>query len=244
MLLTDRTHRRARINYFIRTGAFAYSFVVLGLHGWQLGFGAFFFLLLAVQFLVYPHLVYARARRAPDPKRAEEINLYVDSGLLGAWIAALHFPTWIVYAALFSTSLNATVIRGAVGAMWSIGCFGAGAALGVAAFGFGFLPETSGVVTFLCFAGSLGYTAWVGYVVYRQNLRLSAAREDLRAGEERYRLIAENAGDLIAMVDHNGRWLYTSPSYQRIFEPAELAPGEDVFHRLHPDDGERLRVAL
>jgi PAS domain S-box-containing protein len=237
-------HRRARINYCIRTGAFAYSFLVIGLHGWQLGFGGLFWALLAAQFLVYPHLAYLRARRAADPKRVEETNLYIDSGLLGIWIAALHFPTWIVYAALFSTSLNATVIRGAVGAMWSIGCFGAGAALGVAALGFGFAPATSAAVTLLCFAGALAYSGAVGWVVYRQNLRLAAGREALRASEERYRLIAENAGDLIGMVDHAGRWLYTSPSYQRILEPADLETGTDALRRLHPGDAERLRVAL
>jgi len=128
--------------------------------------------------------------------------------------------------------------------MFSIGCFGAGAALAIATFGFAFAPAASEAVIILCFAGSLAYTAAVGFVVYRQNLRLAAGREDLRKSEERYRLIAENAGDLIAMVDHTGHWLYASPSYQRILEPAELEVGSDAFRRFHPDDAERARVAL
>ena len=240
----EAMHRRARINYCIRTGAFAYSFLVLGLHGWDRGLGAIFWGLLAAQFLVYPHLVWLRARLAADPKRAEEINLYIDAALLGAWVGALHFPTWILYAALFSTTLNATVIGGGVGAMWAIGCFGIGAVVAVAMLGFAYAPDTGSAVTLLCLAGSLAYTAEVGYVVYRQNLRLAAGRDALRESEQRYRLIAENAGDLIAMVDQNGRWLYTSPSYQRILEPADLAPGADAFKRMHPDDAERVRVAL
>jgi len=46
------------------------------------------------------------------------------------------------------------------------------------------------------------------------------------------------------MVDHQGRWLYTSPSYARILAPAELAPGVDAFLRAHPDDAERGRSAV
>lgn len=40
---------------------------------------------------------------------------------------------------------------------------------------------------------------------------LAKTRELLKSGE-RFRLIAENAADLIAAVDSQGRWLYASPS--------------------------------
>ena len=75
-------------------------------------------------------------------------------------------------------------------------------------------------------------------MVYRQNRRLVCARDALRASEERYRLIAENAADLIGMVDHDGRWLYASPSYERVLERADLEPGVDAFLRVHPDDAD------
>ena len=242
--MTAALHPMVSIHYSIRAGAFAYCFLVIGLHGWEHGAGGAFWILLALQFLFYPHAVYLRAKASARPRRAEEQNLYVDAALLGAWVAALHFPLWIAYGALFSTTLNATVVRGVGGALWSMGLFGLGAALWVAAAGLHYWPGTSAVVTALCFFGALVYTCAVGYVVYRQRRRLAAARDDVRASEERYRLLAENAADLIALVDDEGRWLYTSPSYRQVLDEADVAAGADAFRRAHPDDAERARMAV
>src|ERR1700694_5862310 len=89
--------RLARINYAVRSGAFAYFFVAIGVHLWEHQAGAVAWTLLALQFLVYPHAVYWRALRSPQPNRAERDNLLLDSALLGIWAAALAFPTWIAY---------------------------------------------------------------------------------------------------------------------------------------------------
>jgi PAS domain S-box-containing protein len=200
--------------------------------------------LLVLQFIVYPHLAYWRARLAERPTRAERQNLYLDAGLLGAWAAALGFPTWITFAFASATTLNAMVNRGARGVAWSLVCGVAGAVVWVLAAGLDYIPATSPLVTALCALGVLGYTVGVGYVVYSQNRRLVGTRDELRASEERYRLIAENAADLIAMVDHEGRWLYTSPSYQSVLEAADLAPGADAFRKVHPDDADQARSVV
>jgi PAS domain S-box-containing protein len=236
--------RLARRNYVVRAGAYAYCFLVGGLHGWERGFGPWFWPALALSFLVLPHLLLARVLRADDPRQAEIHNIFLDAALFGLWTAGLGFPTWIAYAGLSSVTLNAIVARGVRGAMTAAAVFGGGAALWVAGFGLDYWASTSELVSTLCFFGALAYTLAVGFAVHVQRERLLAARADLREGEARYRLITENAADLIAMVDASGRWLYTSPSHERILEAADLAIGADAFRRVHPDDADKARSAV
>jgi PAS domain S-box-containing protein len=228
----------------VRTASFAYSLLPIGLHLWENGAGWQAWLLLLLQFIVYPHLVYWRARRSASPARAELDNLFLDSVLVGAWIAYLGFPAWIAYSLLGATMLNAAVNRGPQGALLAFGCSAIGAALWALVGGLQFRPETSGSVSLLCFLGSLAYASGVGFVVWAQTRGLSAARAELRQSEERYRLIAENADDLVAMVDEKSRWLYTSPSYRRVLDPDEVAYGADAFKRIHPDDADAARAAV
>lgn len=237
-------HRIVQINYAIRTAAFAWCFLVVGIFLWERQAGAVAWAAAGLLFLVYPQLAYLHAARSRDTRHAELQNLYVDPVLLGAMLAGLGFPTWILYAALFSTTLNNVVMRGPAGAAAAIVCFAAGALAWVIPMGLSYYPHTSGVVTLLCFLGAVAYTCGVGGVVYRQNERLREARERLREGERRYRLITEHAGDLVSMVDRDGRWLYASPSYSRILHKEQLGIGRDAFSSLHEEDQFRVRGAL
>lgn len=239
-----RVPQMVLVNYRIRTVSFGWSLFVVGLMLWERMAGPLAWGLLVAQFFVYPQLAWLHARLAPDPRRAELRNLDLDSLLLGAWVAGLGFPIWIVYAALLSTSLNNAVLRGWQGAARSVVLCAAGALAWIVPMGFTYQPGTSTLVTAMCLLGSLAYTGALGVVVHGQQRRLRTARETLRESEHRYRLIAEHAGDLVAMVDRDGRWLYASPSYARIFRDEDLGVGADAFRNLHEEDQFRVRGAL
>lgn len=65
-------------------------------------------------------------------------------------------------------------------------------------------------------------------------------QERLRASEETFRLMAENARDLILLTDSAGRRLYQSPSYESLYaDPGEMI-GANIFDALLTDDRPRL----
>lgn len=67
------------------------------------------------------------------------------------------------------------------------------------------------------------------------------AEAALKEQKDFFRLIAENIGDFIAVVDLDGRRLYNSPSYQRLFDGKKELTGTDSFAEIHPDDRERVK---
>jgi len=64
---------------------------------------------------------------------------------------------------------------------------------------------------------------------------------DLRQTEERFRLIAENASDVITLWDGEGRRVYVNRAYERLFGDRSAIVGEDPFMYIHPEDRDRLR---
>ncbi len=74
------------------------------------------------------------------------------------------------------------------------------------------------------------------YTIYQQ-FQIYRIRHQLVQREELFRLISENAMDMIAVVHPDGRRLYNSPAYARIlgFSDEELA-GTSFYDHVHPDD--------
>jgi PAS domain S-box-containing protein len=80
----------------------------------------------------------------------------------------------------------------------------------------------------------------VGSVLtFRDITRRKRAQDALQQTEETFKMIAENAGDLIAVVDPAGNRIYNNPSYLRVlgYTPEELKQTV-AFEQIHPDDRE------
>lgn len=81
------------------------------------------------------------------------------------------------------------------------------------------------------------------YAIY-QHFQIRGFRERLIEREELFRLITENAADMIAVVDVKGRRLYNSPSYEKIlgYSTQELEDTSSA-DQIHPEDRERVLKA-
>jgi PAS domain S-box-containing protein len=82
------------------------------------------------------------------------------------------------------------------------------------------------------------------YIIYQQ-LQNRRVTRLLHEQHEIFRVIGENAADMIAVVDVNGRRLYNSPSYEHVlgYSPEELASTESL-DQIHPDDRQLVKEAV
>ena len=71
------------------------------------------------------------------------------------------------------------------------------------------------------------------------------AEEFLQTREQQFRSLIENTSDMIAVVDHEGRLGFQSPSVERVlgYRPEE-ASGRNVMDFVHPEDLTSARAAL
>ncbi len=81
------------------------------------------------------------------------------------------------------------------------------------------------------------------YAIY-QHMQLQRIRRQLAERDQLFQLISENAADMIALVDINGRRLYNSPAYQTVlgYSPEELKATSSI-EQIHPDDRPRVLKA-
>ncbi len=78
-------------------------------------------------------------------------------------------------------------------------------------------------------------------VAVLQEIRIFLSRRASRNREELFQIVAENAADMIALVDMKGHRLYNSPAYTKIlgYSAAELQQTSS-FEQIHPED--KLKV--
>jgi PAS domain S-box-containing protein len=81
------------------------------------------------------------------------------------------------------------------------------------------------------------------YTIY-QYLLIHRIRRQLLEREELFHLISDNAADMIAVVDMDGKRIFNSLSYKRVlgYSPEELQASA-AFEQIHPEDRERVKKA-
>jgi PAS domain S-box-containing protein len=81
------------------------------------------------------------------------------------------------------------------------------------------------------------------YTVY-QYMQLHRIRRQLAERDQLFQLISENAADMIALVDGDGKRLYNSPAYLKVlgYSPEDLKNTSSV-EQIHPDDRPRVLQA-
>ena len=81
------------------------------------------------------------------------------------------------------------------------------------------------------------------YTMY-QHLQLLRVRRQLAERDELFQLITENAADMIAVVNHDGQRVYSSPAYQKVLGySAEELDSATAFDQIHPSDRDRVKEA-
>ena len=176
-------HPAVRTNHRIRSAAFVLAFALIASHIAGQGYPSWVWLLLALQFFVYPMLVYWRARHATDPLRTELQNLLIDPLLLGAWCAALGYPLWITFALLSCAIMNRSFYRGQRGGVEVIPFF---FLTGIVLMTLGRLQlslHTDDLTTALSATGLVLYILITTNTAYMRNVKLRDTRKRLVESE-------------------------------------------------------------
>ena len=177
-------HWAVRMNYRNRTGCSLIILCLLGLHMHALGSAVWLWVLAALQFLVYPPLLYRLALRDPNPMRTETWGMRLDALFLGLWTGGLYFPLWIGVALWASSTLHPIIFRGPKGFIDSALMLLAGAAGGYALTGGKVQLETSAAVTLLSIAFLLVYLLILTMDAYRRAATLIEVRRELRQSQQ------------------------------------------------------------
>ena len=119
---------------------------------------------------------------------------------------------------------------------------------GIVSFGFPALhvrhPEGSSTSTNDIILGLVGMVLLFDIYTVYQHFQIQLFRKHLIEREELFRLITENAVDMIAVVDTQGRRLYNSPSYEKILGYShEELESTNSFEQIHPEDREKVQKA-
>lgn len=160
------------------------------------------------------------------------------TGGLGSWL----IPWLVVVPVEAALATDRRIVA------WAAGVAGLGFTILALGEWFGHLPPAHAVPLsplLLALIGGLsamGYAAGLAVMVQLVQRRSEGG---VRAGEERYRLLAENATDMITRHDERGRVTFASLAAQQLFgEPPQKIAGDGLFERVHVADRPAYLTAL
>jgi two-component system, cell cycle sensor histidine kinase DivJ len=97
----------------------------------------------------------------------------------------------------------------------------------------------------LALIGAMSAMIYAAALAVMVQLVFRRSQHAVRAGEERYRLLAEDATDMITRHDEKGRVTFASFAAQQLFgEPAQKVLGEGLFERVHVADRPAYMTAM
>ncbi|MDK9703506.1 MAG: diguanylate cyclase [Sulfuritalea sp.] len=175
------------MNYRNRSLSWVILCLVVAVHLHQQAHAPWVWAALVLQFLVYPQVVYWRARLARDPLQAEIHNMLLDSFCFGIWSAGMGFPLWIAFVFGVGTSINLAAFEGGMGVVKALAAQVLGMAATVAFTGLHFMPDTSLSVSLLAIASISTYLVMFGLSARRRTLMLHEVRQKLRENEKALR---------------------------------------------------------
>ena len=159
------------------------------------------------------------------------------TGGLGSWLIP-----WMVVVPLEAALATERRIVG-----WAAALAGLGFVMLAAAqwLGYGYAAQPVALSPALYLVGGLSAMAYAAALAVTVQLVYRRSENAVRAGEERYRLLAENATDMITRHDEKGRVIFASPAALELTgEPAQKLAGEGLFERVHVADRPAYMTAL
>jgi PAS domain S-box-containing protein len=179
------------------------------------------------------------------PERASLSGSVVVTSMLAQYVATSHAATQSehVISIAYFVALSPLVAKATMRARGVLSCGAAGAiALLLQAYMRGNWREFVGPSYYFAatwvvavFASIASERALRSHV--RDELRAAHALTEAREAEGRYRLVSEQVSDLVSVLDDQGRFVYVSPSHERVLGlPVAEVLGRSAPELVHPDD--------
>ena len=173
-------------------------------------------------------LLVAIGLREADIRAAADGRFWLSIGIAFAATAFAMLTAWLI--------ARRTVLRPVDALLRAAALVGSGDLSARAAIGRGAAAELSSLGT--------AFARMAGRLQARDG-RIAAMQEQITLSEGRYRLVAENADDMITLYSPEFRRVYVSPACRVVlgYEPEELV-GKDPNSLIHPDDRKPLEEEL